>query len=225
MPRIAMLLSGCGNLDGSEIHESVSALIAIDMKGWDVVFTAPDVLQLRTVSHLNREDLSSRNAMEESARIARGPVEPIDQALLHTIDAVVIPGGLGAALTLCDFAIKGEHCRVNPEVEQFLKSAHKMGIPIGAMCIAPVLMAKVVEGASVTIGTDPGTAEKIEKMGGIHVECPVEQAHVDAKNRIVTTPAYMSASGPAQVLKGAVSMIDALEKLMDQTQNNVSEGP
>lgn len=189
MPRIAMLLSGCGNLDGSEIHESVSAIIAIDQKDWDIVFTAPDISQKRTVSYLNGRELPSRNAMQESARIARGSVELLSEEILNDIDAIVIPGGLGAALTLCDFAVKGASCNAHPEVEQFLKSAHNRGIPIGAMCIAPVLVARCIPGVTVTVGTDPGTAEKIREMGCEHVDCPAEQVHVDQKNRIVTTPA------------------------------------
>ncbi|MCD4708705.1 MAG: isoprenoid biosynthesis glyoxalase ElbB [Candidatus Sabulitectum sp.] len=214
MPRIAMLLSGCGNLDGSEIHESVSAIIAIDQKGWDIVFTAPDISQRKTVSYLNGQELPSRNAMQESARIARGRIEPLRERLLNDIDAIVIPGGLGAALTLCDFAVEGAACNAHPEVDLFLKSAHKRGIPIGAMCIAPTLVARCIPGATVTVGTNPGTAEKIRDMGCEHVDCLAEQVHIDRGNRIVTTPAYMTASGPAQVLEGAIRMINALEELI-----------
>lgn len=126
----------------------------------------------------------------------------------------MIPGGLGAALTLCDFAVKGASCKAHCEVDIFLKSAHKRGIPIGAMCIAPTLVARCIPGVTVTIGTDPGTAEKIRDMGCKHVDCPAKQAHVDRENRIVTTPAYMTAAGPAEVFQGAVSMIEALEELI-----------
>ncbi len=209
-----MLLSGCGNMDGSEIHESVAALIAIDQKGWDVVFTAPDITQQRTVSYLNGDEFPSRNALQESARIARGKIEKLNEMLLDEVDAIVIPGGLGAALTLCDFAVRGTSCKVLPEVDLFLKSAHDRGIPIGAMCIAPALVAKCIPGATVTVGNDPATAGKIRDMGCEHVDCPAGNAHTDMKNRIVTTPAYMTATGPAQVLEGAINMVNALEKLI-----------
>lgn len=212
--RIAMLLSGCGNMDGSEIHESVAAIIAIDQKGWDIVYTAPDVAQKRTVSHMSGKNIATRNALEESARIARGAVAKLSEELLDSIDAIVIPGGMGAALTLCDFALHEESCQAHPEVETFIKRAHRRGIPIGAMCIAPVLVARCIPGATVTIGTDKSTAEKIRGMGCEHVDCPADESFVDLKNLLVTTPAYMTAEGPAQVLKGAESMVDALEKLI-----------
>ncbi len=214
MPRIAMLLSGCGNMDGSEIHESVSAIIAVDQKGWELVFTAPDIQQARTVSFLTGGKIPSRNVLEESARIARGRILELNQQLLDEVDAIVIPGGLGAALTLCDFALKGSSCNALPEVETFLKHAHKRRIPIAAMCIAPVLVARCIPGITVTIGTDPETARKILEMGCSHVNCPPERAVTDTNNMIVTTPGYMNASGPAQVLKGAISMVDSLEKLI-----------
>lgn len=213
MPRIAMLLSGCGNMDGSEIHESVSAIIAVDQKGWELVFTAPDIQQARTVSFLTGGTIPSRNVLEESARVARGRILELNQQLLDEIDAIVIPGGLGAALTLCDFALKGSFCNALPEVESFLKNAHSRRIPIAAMCIAPVLVARCIPGIRVTIGTDPETAGKIIEMGCSHVNCPAEKSVIDTENMIVTTPGYMNADGPAQVLEGAISMVNSLEKL------------
>ena len=214
MPRIAMLLSGCGNMDGSEIHESVSAIIAIDQKGWESVFTAPDIQQVRTVSFINEITIPPRNALQESARIARGEIQELSLELLNDIDAILIPGGLGAATTLCDFALKGSSCFALPEVELFLRSAHKRKIPIAAMCIAPVLVARCIPGITVTIGTDPETAGKIIEMGCSHVDCLPEKAVKDVKNKIVTTPGYMNAKGPAQVLKGAISLVDLLEELI-----------
>jgi enhancing lycopene biosynthesis protein 2 len=214
MPRIAVLLSGCGNMDGSELHESVSAIIAIDMKGWDVVFTAPDIAQSRSISHLTGQPVAGRNMLEESARIARGRIEPLSASLLDTIDAIVLPGGMGAATSLCNFATKGELCEVLPAAGTFLKSAHEKGIPIAAMCIAPAIVAKILPGVSVTMGTDRKTAEKIQKMGCRHVNCSAEQTHVDKLNRIITTPGYMAATGPYQVFRGALQMIEDLEELL-----------
>lgn len=201
-------------MDGSEIHESVSAIIAIDQKDWEIMFTAPDINQTRTVSHFNGKDIPARNALQESARISRGRIEPLNDDLLDRIDAIVIPGGLGAATTLCDFATMDSSCKAHPDVGSFLKNAHRKGIPIGAMCIAPALIARIIPGASVTIGTDPGTAARIRAMGCDHVDCSAEQVHVDHVNKIVTTPAYMAAGGPAQVFQGALNMIEALEELI-----------
>lgn len=219
MPRAAVLLSGCGNRDGSEIHESVCAVIALDRKGWDIVYTAPAIPQQKTVSYIDGRELPPRDALEESARIARGRIVPLDEIQLEEIDSVVIPGGLGVALTLCDFAVKGASCSTNPEVNRFLKNAHEVGIPIGAMCIAPTLVAGCLPGTTLTIGSDKATADKIEKMGCRHVECPADKSVVDRQNRVVSTPAYMTATGPAQVLEGAISMVTALEELLKNRQD------
>jgi enhancing lycopene biosynthesis protein 2 len=214
MPRAAMLLSGSGNKDGSEIHESVCAAIALDSRGWEIVFTAPDTEQAKTVSYIGGKELPPRNAMDESGRIARGQVIPLNRIKLDGIDAVVIPGGLGAVLTLCDFAVNGTSCKALPAVDAFLKTVHAAGIPIGAMCIAPALVARCLPGTTVTIGNHTATAEKIEDMGCTHELCQVDKVVVDWKNRVVTTPAYMIAKGPAQVLKGAESMVAALNRLI-----------
>ncbi|MCD6587875.1 MAG: isoprenoid biosynthesis glyoxalase ElbB [Candidatus Fermentibacteraceae bacterium] len=214
MPRAAVLLSGCGNRDGSEIHESVCAVIALDRKGWDIVYTAPAIPQQKTVSYIDGTKLPPRNTLEESARIARGKIVPLNEIHLENIDSVVIPGGLGVALTLCDFAVNGASCSINPEVNSFLKNANELGIPIGAMCIAPTLVARCLPGTTLTIGNDRTTADKIEKMGCRHVECSADKSVVDRQNRVVSTPAYMTATGPAQVLEGAISMVTALEELL-----------
>jgi enhancing lycopene biosynthesis protein 2 len=214
MPRAAVLLSGCGNRDGSEIHESVCAVIALDRKGWDIVYTAPAIPQQKTVSYIDGRELPPRNALEESARIARGRIVPLDKIHLENIDSIVIPGGLGVALTLSDFAVNGASCSTSPEVNSFLKKANESGIPIGAMCIAPALVARCLPGTTLTIGNDKATADRIEKMGCRHVECSADKSVVDWQNRVVSTPAYMTAAGPAQVLEGAISMVAALEELL-----------
>lgn len=214
MKKAALLLSGCGNRDGSEIHESVSAIIALDSFGWEIVHTAPDIPQKRTVSYITGKAIESRNSFQEAARIARGSIRPLNSALADEVDAVVIPGGLGAALTLCDFAEKGSRCTADPTVHDFLTRAHRRGIPIAAMCIAPVLVARCIPGSTVTIGTDRGTASLIEEMGCFHFPCSAEEAFVDRMNRIITTPGYMNAAGPAQVYKGSMRMIEELNRMV-----------
>ncbi len=212
--KVAFVLSGCGVKDGSEIHEAVAALIALDRAGYEVIFTAPDVEQTATVDHstANPETIT-RNALKESARIARGNIIPLSELGPDDYDAVMFPGGFGAALTLCSFASDGPACSVNPEVENLINAALLSGKPIAAMCIAPVILARTIPGAILTIGSHPETADAINTMGAVHVNCPVSESVVDRERKLVTTPAYMLASGPAEVFEGALSMVEKLGEL------------
>jgi enhancing lycopene biosynthesis protein 2 len=202
-------------MDGTEIHEAVSALIALDRAGIEVVFTAPDVDQAVTRDYLTGEGAETRNVLREGARIARGEITPLADLDDGDYDLVVLPGGFGAALNLSDFGGRGADCSVNGEVRELLERAHRDGKPIGAMCIAPVIPARVLPGVTVTIGTDEETAAAIEKMGANHESCAADDAVTDRKNRLVTTPAYMLASGPAEVYAGAVRMVEELKGLLD----------
>lgn len=212
--KVAFVLSGCGVKDGSEIHEAVAALIALDRAGYEVIFTAPDIQQAATVDH-STENFESvgRNALTEAARIARGNIRPLSELKPADYDAVMFPGGFGAALTLCSFASDGPGCSVNPEVESLINDALQSGKPIAAMCIAPVILARTIPGAKVTIGSHPETADAINSMGAVHVDCPVEESVVDVARKLVTTPAYMLAGGPAEVFEGALSMVEKLGEL------------
>jgi len=212
--KIAFVLSGCGVKDGSEIHEAVAALIALDRAGYEIIFTAPDVQQTATVDHNTAEpEPAVRNALSEAARIARGNIRPLSALKSDDYDAVLFPGGFGAVLTLCSFASDGPECSVNPEVDRLISDARTSGKPIAAMCIAPVILARTIPGARVTIGNHPETADAINSMGAVHVECPVNDAVVDIEKKIVTTPAYMLASGPAEVFEGALVMVEKLGEL------------
>ncbi len=210
----AMLLSGCGVKDGTEIHEAVSALIALEQGGFRVVFIAPDVLQARSHNHQTGTKEQPRAVLAEAARIARGAVTPVSGFDISKIDVLVIPGGLGAATTLCDFSEKGAHCTVLPEVAGLVSSVHSRGIPIAAMCIAPVILARCIPGVTLTVGSRSDTSRALEAMGAVHEECEVDQAVVDVDNRVVTTPAYMLADGPLQVFRGAESMVEGINSLL-----------
>ncbi len=213
--RAAFVLSGCGNLDGTEIHEAVGALIALDTAGFDVVYTAPDIPQSVTRDYLEDRDAGeTRNVLREGARIARGNAVPLEELSDDDYDLVVLPGGFGAALNLSSFGAEGESCSVNPGVRGLLERAHAAGKPIAAMCIAPVIPARIFPGVRVTVGNDPDVAGKIEAMGAEHVDCPVDDAVTDTRMRVVTTPAYMLAGGPAEVYAGAVRMVEELEGLL-----------
>jgi len=212
--RAAVLLSGCGVKDGTEIHEAVSAIIALEQGGFSCAFIAPDVPQARSHNHQTGEQQPPRSVLAEAARIARGPVIPLEMVDMADYDVLVIPGGLGAATTLCDFAEKGAGCTVLPSVADLVGSAHALGKPIAAMCIAPVILARCIPGVTLTLGGHTDTIRAAESMGAVHEPCEVDQAVVDLGNRVVTTPAYMMADGPLQVFSGAESMVSGLNSLL-----------
>ena len=191
---IGVLLSGCGVFDGSEIHEAVLTLLAIDRQGADAKCMAPNVDQLHVIDHLTQQESEeTRNVLVESARIARGNITDLAVVRAEELDALIIPGGFGAAKNLSDFAVRGPEATVLPEVERLVRKMLDAGKPVGAICIAPATLTRAAADRSpqVTIGNDPGTAGAIETMGGTHVECTVDMIHVDTTNRIVSTPAYM----------------------------------
>lgn len=206
MKRIGVILSGCGVYDGSEVHEAVLALLAIQRAGAEPVCMAPDIRQMHVINHFTGQTESDqeRNVLAESARIARGKVVDVASVEVQDIDGLVIPGGYGAAKNLCDFAVKGADCTVNPDVEALVREMVDKGKPVAAICIAPALLAKVLQGRAprLTIGNDPDTAAALSAMGAQHVECAVDDIVVDEKNRLVTTPAYMLAEDIAEAATG-----------------------
>ena len=218
MNKIAVCLSGCGVMDGAEIHESVLALLAIDQAGAKAVCCAPDGPVNGVVNHLtNKPDSSSRNILVESARIARGDIQNIRDVKAAEIDALVFPGGFGAAKNLCTFATDGANCTVNPDVERLVHEMLAAKKPIGAICIAPAMLARILGKkdvhAQMTIGTDAGTAAAIEQMGGRHRNCAVTEFVVDERNKIVSTPAYMLGKGPAEVFEGIRKLVGEVLRL------------
>jgi enhancing lycopene biosynthesis protein 2 len=214
--KIGVVLSGCGVFDGSEITEAVSVLIALDQLKCEVICMAPHIDQMHTFDHLHgRPMVDKRNVLTESARIARGKIK--DMASVHgaDLDALIFPGGFGAAKNLSDFAVKGAECHVNVQVTRLCKEMHDAKKPIGFACIAPVIAARLFH-ATVTIGNDTATAAAIEKMGGRHVDRGETDIHIDESNRIVTTPCYMYDSTPARVFEGARKMVEAVVKIISR---------
>lgn len=213
MPKVAVILAGCGFYDGAEIHETVITLLALDKAGAEVQCFAPDINQMHVVNHLNGEveGDESRNVLVESARIARGNIKDLSAAKATDFDAIIFPGGFGVAKNLCDFAVKGIECSVNSDVKRFILEGFQAGIPMGFICIALVLIAKVLEGEEVdlkvTIGSDAETATAIEKMGATHVVYTVDNCLVDTENRIVTTPAYMLANRISEAAVGIEKLV------------------
>lgn len=217
-PKVGVVLSGCGVFDGSEIHEAVSILVALDKRGAEIVCLAPNVAQAAVVSHMTRKPAQpGRNVLEESARIARGKVKDLATVKATDLDALVFPGGFGAAKNLSDFASRGADCTVNPEVRRLVSDMHAAKKPIGLACIAPVLAARILGSAGkvpqVTIGTDRGTADAIRAMGGTHVDTDPVGVCVDEANRLVTTPCYMNDVGPWVVFQGAEKMVEEVLRM------------
>jgi enhancing lycopene biosynthesis protein 2 len=212
MPLVGVVLSGCGVFDGSEIHEAVLTLYFLRREGARVLFMAPDRNQLHVINHLTGEEIAGekRNVLVESARIARGEIQDVRDVHEDQIDALIFPGGFGAAKNLCDFALKGEECSVDDEVARLVREMREVNKPIGSICIAPALLARILgdrDGANLTIGTDRDTAEKIESMGSTHVDCPVDDFIVDEEKNIVTTPAYMLAQDIMETAAGIEKLV------------------
>ncbi len=219
--KIGVVLSGCGVYDGSEIHESVITILALERTGADILFMAPDRDQLHVINHQTGETAEGekRNVMVESARIARGPVTDLATVNAADIDALVFPGGFGAAKNLCDFAVKGADCEVDPDVQRLIVDMNRAGKWVVAMCIAPAMAAKALASAGVratmTIGTDPDTAGAIETMGGKHENADVRGVVVDSENKIISTPAYMLGPEISDVAAGIENAIAELMKVLD----------
>ncbi|MDE1486698.1 isoprenoid biosynthesis glyoxalase ElbB [Xenorhabdus bovienii] len=217
MKCVAVILSGCGVYDGSEIHESVLTMLSLSRLGAKVSFFSPDEVQHHVINHLNgEEEKETRHIMQESARITRGNIQPLSQVDTNTLDALIIPGGFGAAKNLCNFAFKGSECEINKDLLSIVRSMHQQGKPMGFMCIAPVMVAKILgRPIKVTIGNDPETAAQIEAMGGIHIECPVDDIVIDFKNKIVTTPAYMLAESLSQAEQGIDKLVRKILEMIE----------
>lgn len=211
--KVAVLLSGCGVFDGSEIHESVLTLLALDRAGAEALCCAPDVAQTEVVDHLRGRPAAGerRNVLVESARIARGAIRDAAGVGAGDADALILPGGFGAAKNLSDFAARGAEGSAQPEAARLIREFHAAGKPVGLACIAPAVGALALRGSGarpeLTIGSDPGTAAALEAAGAAHVPHGVREAHVDRRNRIVSTPAYMCDARISEVAAGVDAMV------------------
>lgn len=203
----AVVLSGCGVFDGSEIHEAVLAILNLQRAGANVSFFAPDIVQHHALNHITGAEIAPRNVLEESARIARGNIAPLSDFDADKFDAVVFPGGFGAAKNLCTFAFDGANCSVNPDVERAIKAMLERRKPQLFMCIAPVVAARVISnGVKLTIGNDRATAAAIEQMGAKHIDCPADGFVFDETKNVYSTPAYMLASNTAEIDRALASL-------------------
>lgn len=218
MNKIAVILSGCGHLDGAEIREAVFTMLAIELNGnakYDIF--APNQDQHHVINHLKGEEAgSSRNVLEESARIARGKIQPLEDFHMSNYQAVILPGGFGAAKNLSDFAFKGSAGSLNDKLKQELIEAHNNKKPIGAICISPAVVALALgdKGIKVTIGNDQDIAGEIAKTGADHEPCDANEYIWDEEHNIGSTPAYMyDNASMADIFTGIKSLVD---KIIDE---------
>lgn len=207
----AVILAGCGRMDGSEIYETTTMLLAIKQAGCEYQCFAPNIMQAKVFNHKTGDEmLEDRNVLVESARLARCNVKNLKELNLDDYDYIIFPGGVGAVLNWCNYSSKGIDCDVDEEIERTIIKAYSKKIPIGAMCIAPVLIARVlgVQGVELTIGNDEQSARDIESFGAKHINKLATEVHIDHKNKIVSTPAYMLCSSIDEVYQGAVNLVE-----------------
>lgn len=215
MKRFAIILAGCGSRDGSEIHEATMTMLAIQKNGAEYEIFAPDIPQHHVINHItNQEMRETRNILVEAARIARGNIKALSKFRADDFDALILPGGFGVAKNLCNFAFQGENCTVNPEVERAMKAMAEKGKPIGALCIAPVLLARVFGDIEITIGQDKGTATAVEKMGARHITTGHGEVVIDKKRKLFTTPCYMLDASIVHIWEGADAIVKAMLQYM-----------
>ncbi len=214
---IALVLSGCGVFDGTEIYEAVLAILALMRKGYEIEFLAPDIPQAHVFNHLEGTDTpgEERNVLVEAARLARGKIRPLEDAKPEEFDGAVFPGGFGAAKNLSTFAFDGKDAKVNEQVSEFIRAMHEEKKPLAFFCIAPVVAARALgQGVELTIGAEQQVAAAIEAMGARHVVKQVHEAHVDETHRVCSTPAYMYDAPILEVEKGINACIDEFSTLL-----------
>ncbi len=215
MKKFAVVLAGCGVYDGAEIHEATLSMYQIKKQGAEYELFAPDIEQHHVINHLTGDEMKEkRNVMVEAARIARGNLKPLADFNAQNFDAILFPGGFGVAKNLSSFAFDGPDCKVNPDTEKAIKAMHKAGKPIGALCISPVLVAKILGDVELTIGQDKDTAGAVEKMGANHKSTGHGEVVIDAKNNLYTTPCYMLDANIVEIGEGAENIVRAILKTL-----------
>jgi enhancing lycopene biosynthesis protein 2 len=214
--KFAVILAGCGNRDGAEIHESVMTLYAIARSDSSYEIFAPDINQYHVINHFTGQVTSeTRNVLAESARIARGKIHPLSEFNAKNFDILMFAGGFGVAKNLCSYAFDEADCTVNPEVEKAVTTMHAAGKPIGALCISPVILAKVLSGVTITMGQDQSAISNVLSMGAHHQPTGAREIVIDASNKVVTSPCYMLDSGIVDIAEGAMNAVNALLEMIN----------
>jgi enhancing lycopene biosynthesis protein 2 len=217
MKKVAVILSGCGAYDGTEIQEAVLTLLALDRAKTEVTCAAPDIAQKHVINHITGAEMvdEHRNVMVEASRISRGAIQPLDSLDIGDFAAIFFVGGFGAAKNLSSYAFDGAEYDVDPEVIDLIQQAHAKGTPLGFMCIAPVLAARALgdKAVQLTIGNDPEIAAALEAKGATHINCPVDQVVTDQQNRVVSTPAYLLANSVTEAEAGINKLVASVLEL------------
>ncbi|MBS9954455.1 isoprenoid biosynthesis glyoxalase ElbB [Vibrio alginolyticus] len=215
MKKVAVILSGSGVYDGSEIHEAVLALYAIEKAGATWHCFAPNIDQLHVINHLTGDEMDeTRNVLIESARIARGNIDDVAKLNVDEYDALLLPGGFGAAKNLTDFAVSGAECSINTHVAQACRAFANAKKPAGYLCISPAIIPMIYEqGVKGTVGNDEAVSIAFNQMGGEHTTCPVEDIVFDEKHLVLSTPAYMLAENISQAASGIEKLVSKLIKI------------
>jgi enhancing lycopene biosynthesis protein 2 len=214
MKKFAVVISGCGVYDGAEIHEATMTLYAILKQGATYEIFAPDIDQHHVINHLTGKEMDeTRNVLIESARIARGKINDLADFDADNFDGLIFPGGFGVAKNLSSYAFDGAECTIDLSVEQAVLAMIKRNKPIGGLCIAPVILAKILKGALVTVGNDKDTIAAIEKMGSKHQITTHGEIVVDELLNLVTTPCYMLDANIVQIAKGAKKLVKQMMKM------------
>lgn len=209
--KFAVILSGCGYLDGAEINESVFTLLSLSLENAQYHCFAPNIEQHHVTDFLTGEPIAQvRNVLQESARIARGDIQALETLKVTDFDGLIFPGGMGAACNLADFIENGPNMSVLPDLKQIITQFHTAGKPIAFMCIAPVLAAHCIPNAHITIGNDESVIEQLTAMGAIHTDCLSTEIVVDKTNNLVSTPAFMTSDNLTEVFAGIKNCIDRL---------------
>lgn len=219
MKNVGVVLAGCGYLDGAEIYESTLTLLFLDRANVPYQCLAPDMPQMHVVNHVTgKETGERRDVLIEASRIARGKIEPLSDDWIPKLDAVIFPGGFGAAKNFTDYPVKGDQCTIQPQIESFMRKILAANKPIGLLCIAPLVLARALKGTNIhpqiTVGAESGAARSVEVFGSRHVVCPVTEVVVDRELKIVTTPAYMYDARIADVAQGIEKLVRAVLSLI-----------
>lgn len=219
MPRVGVVLAGCGFMDGAEIYESTLTMLSLDRRGIEYQCLAPDIQQMHVVNHRTGEvSTESRNVLSEAARIARGKIEPLSDSWIERLEGFILPGGFGAAKNYCDFAVNGEECSINPILESFLRKVVTAKKPLGVICISPVVLARALKGTNMsprlTVGGNSAASRAVDNFGSVHTNCAVTDCIVDKSYNIVSTPAFMYNARISEVEQGIDKMIEEFSRLL-----------
>jgi len=228
MNNIALLLSGCGTYDGSDIWEVVLISYHLEKRGQKPIFFAPNIEQKEVIDHSNQVSLSDkRNVLSESARMALGQIKDTKDLYGKDVDGLILPGGKGTLNNLADFLGEEKFLNVNPDVKRILREVYRRKKPIGACGLASLIVASALRDIletplTLTIGKDPQLIKQIEELGAVHVVSRGSEAIVDSEHKIVSTPLSLLELKIMEIAQGTENLVSGMVDLIKLTQNRRS---